>query len=373
MSLFWIAPAALAGIGLIVLPIAVHLLVRQPVRTLRFPSLRFLRQTQLASFRRRTVQELPLLICRAAIIAVGAMALAGPVIETPSRTASFASRVSRATVLVEAAPGDEPVRAQAAGAFSSATFRRSAVVDAIGEAVRWLDRQPASAREIVFTGNLRRGSIDAADIEQVPADIGVRFVAVPFPAETELTASLLAMRNGALTRIDRQLALTSDATLIGEPRESKVPPDLVTIVAPGEHRRLADAAFRAVLGDGLPWADFDQRVVVAWGPVEVASPGARVVRMPVPEPASSAADALRAALISETRQPMAKEPIAISDAQLKEWSRGPGAASPHAPRRDEGDRRWLWAAALMLLLIEWRMRRLKPAATAAIVEEARVA
>jgi hypothetical protein len=167
--------------------------------------------------------------------------------------------------------------------------------------------------------------------------------------------------------------LTSDATLIGEPRESKVPPDLVTIVAPGEHRRLADAAFRAVLGDGLPWADFDQRVVVAWGPVEVASPGARVVRMPVPEPASSAADALRAALISETRQPMAKEPIAISDAQLKEWSRGPGAASPHAPRRDEGDRRWLWAAALMLLLIEWRMRRLKPAATAAIVEEARVA
>ena len=41
---------------LVVLPIAVHLLVRQHSRTQLYPSLRFLRETQLAAFRRRKVE-----------------------------------------------------------------------------------------------------------------------------------------------------------------------------------------------------------------------------------------------------------------------------------------------------------------------------
>jgi hypothetical protein len=247
------------------------------------------------------------------------------------------------------------------------------VSDAIGEAVRWLDAQPASAREIVFAGILRRGSIDAVNIEQVPAGIGVRFAPATPEPQTTPTASLLTIRDGALTRIDRELVLTSDATQIGEQREARVAPDLVTIVAPEEHRRLAAAALRAVLGEGLPWADFDQRVVVAWDRVDAGSPGALVVRMPVPQPASSAADALRSALILQTARQALKEPIAISDAQLQQWARQPGAVSPQAPLTDEGDRRWLWAVALILLFVEWWMRRSQAPATAAVAEEARVA
>ena len=44
--------------------------------------------------------------------------------------------------------------------FRSATFNRTAIADAIGDGLRWLDAQPPSAREIVFAGSFRRGSID---------------------------------------------------------------------------------------------------------------------------------------------------------------------------------------------------------------------
>src|SRR5690349_13098960 len=94
MSIFWTAPAALVGLALIALPIAVHLLARQNIRTLPYPSLRFLRQTQLASFRRRAVQDAALLLCRAAIVAIAAPALAGPVFQTPARQAAYANRVA---------------------------------------------------------------------------------------------------------------------------------------------------------------------------------------------------------------------------------------------------------------------------------------
>ena len=55
MSVSWITPAALIGLALAALPIAVHLLARQRARVLAYPSLRFLRETQLAAWRRRSV------------------------------------------------------------------------------------------------------------------------------------------------------------------------------------------------------------------------------------------------------------------------------------------------------------------------------
>ena len=78
MSIAWLFPAALAGITLVLLPIAIHLLVRQHARTQLYPSLRFLRETQLAAFRRRRIEDAALLLCRAAIIALAAVGLPGP-------------------------------------------------------------------------------------------------------------------------------------------------------------------------------------------------------------------------------------------------------------------------------------------------------
>ena len=61
MSITWINPVALAGFALMALPIAIHLLVRQQTRSLPYPSLRFLRETALAAFRRRAIQDAALL------------------------------------------------------------------------------------------------------------------------------------------------------------------------------------------------------------------------------------------------------------------------------------------------------------------------
>jgi MYXO-CTERM domain-containing protein len=52
------------------------------------------------------------------------------------------------------------------------------------------------------------------------------------------------------------------------------------------------------------------------------------------------------------------ETVTLSDAQLADWAR---AAAPVTARVgiavDEGDARWLWLAALMLVLLEGWVRR----------------
>src|SRR5687768_12091670 len=101
MSITWLTSAAFAGLALVALPIVIHLLVRQQTRMVAFPSLRFLSVTAQAAFRRRSIQDPVLLACRVAIITVAVLALAGPIVQTASRTRGFADRVSRAIVLLE--------------------------------------------------------------------------------------------------------------------------------------------------------------------------------------------------------------------------------------------------------------------------------
>jgi hypothetical protein len=88
------------------------LLARHHARVLAYPSLRFLHETQLAALRRRSIQDAALLICRIAIIATAALALAGPVLQTAARTASHAKRTSRAIVTLDS--GDRSAIATAA-------------------------------------------------------------------------------------------------------------------------------------------------------------------------------------------------------------------------------------------------------------------
>ena len=357
MAISWIAPAALLGLALIALPIAVHLLVRQPVRQLPFPSLRFLRETQLAALRRGRIEDRLLLTCRAAIVALAALAAAGPVLRSDARTAAFASRVSRAVVVIEAAD-DQELRALRDGAFASATFSRASVIDAVGDALRWLDAQPPSSREIVITGPLRREAIRDADLVQVPPDIGLRFQPVAFETPAEMRFSILARRNDALVRVDRLVSFAADTTTVKEGPLSALPDSLIAIRARPSDRNVADAALAAALDAGIPWTDFTTPVVVVWEGAEApAAGGSRIVRMPVPQPMAASADAVRSALTSQVPQPVLKEPLPMPREQLDAWTRPPGAISPTAPIADEGDRRWLWGAALLLLGVEWRLRR----------------
>ena len=115
--------------------------------------------------------------------------------------------------------------------------------------------------------------------------------------------SILTRRDGVLARIDRHVRLDADATRVSEAGGTPIPGDLVTIAAAPQDADLAAAALRAALDAGIPWSDFERRVVILWdgAPQPPLAGGARVVRMPVPSPAVSAADAVRDALAGVSR------------------------------------------------------------------------
>ena len=367
MTIAWLAPAAFAGLFLIALPIAVHLLVRQQAREQLFPSLRFLRETQLAALRRRRIEDAALLLCRAAIIAAAILALAGPVVMTPARTATQASRVSRA-VIVSGEGSPAQASDEAAGAFRSVTINRADIADAISDAMRWFEQQPPSAREIVMVGALQRGAVTAADLAAVPRDIGIRFARSRAAASPDVTVPILTRRNDVLTRIDRPTQLSVDGTRVTDGGAQPVANDLVAIVASGAHAPVAEAALAAALDAGIPWRDFSGRVLIVWdgadeAQVKTRGAGARVIRMPRPVPDSAAADAVRAVL-SRVSRPLLVDSVAITDEQLTAWSRPAGPPSPAAPVSDEGDRRWVWALALALLALEWWLRERRSASVA---------
>jgi hypothetical protein len=374
MSMFWTAPAAFVGLALVVLPIAIHLLARQQIRTLPYPSLRFLGQTQLAAFRRRSIEDAALLLCRVAIVAIAALALAGPVLQTAAKEAANSGRVSRA--IVPARDGGvtrDAVEGAADGAFASTIIVRGTMADALAEAERWLDQQPASAREVVILGALRRGDLNDADLSAINRDIGIRFLPATVESPTTFTVPILTRRDNALVAIDRQVRAEADATHVTDGRAGAVAPDLVRIIASARDSALAQAALRAALDAGIPWANFNQRIAIAWEGADASSlpPNTHLIRMDVPVPPSAAAAAVREVLLTASR-PRMREPIQISADQLSAWTRPPGPPSPDAPITDEGDRRWLWGAALVLLFIESRLRRSVAAETPA-AGEARVA
>lgn len=383
MSVLWLAPVALFGLALVALPVAIHLLVRQQSRRVDFPSLRFLRPSQLAAFRRRRVQDVMLLACRAAIVIAAVLALAGPVMQTATRSAAYRTRYARA-VIVE--PGTDPAAAAApgAGAFVSRVFSRERLSDAVADAARWLHEQPPASREVVFVGVFRRDAVTPGDLRAIPDSAGIRFVPVAsVAAERDVTVPVLMAGRAAgdgLVIQQRPVRLADESTRVTIGGETAVASDAVRIVAAPGDQRLADAALRAALGQGLRWRVSSQRVLIAWkgadeAAVERELRGGVLVRMERPEPISSAASAVVQAVEPVSADPLgALEPVRISGEQLRAWSRPAGAVPADARPVDEGDRRWLWALAVALLGAEHWLRRAR--ATTALAEpaaEARVA
>lgn len=373
MSIVWLTPAALMGLALVALPIAIHLLVRQPGRRVEFPSLRFLRASQLAAFRRRSIQDAALLACRVAILAAMAIALAGPVWQTTSRSAEYAGRVARAVVVM---PGVSPSAAEdaAKNAFASQRFARIDIVDAVADAARWLAAQPPAAREVVLVGAFRRGSVTVAHLAAIPPSTGIRFVRMKgAPGVRDVALPVLLARrrlddgatslDGRLVIERRQVRLEDEGTRVSEGPRTPAANDLLRIVSAPAEQPLADAALRAALTSGLRWSNSATRILVVWEGADEAAVqqmlnGATAVRMARPVPASVSASAVAAAVERFTAASVAAlEPVPISAEQLQAWSRPPGAVPADARPVDEGDRRWFWGLALGLLALEQWLRR----------------
>jgi hypothetical protein len=240
----------------------------------------------------------------------------------------------------------------------------------------------------VVIGDLREGALADDDLASIPPYTGLRFLPVVAPEQPRAIEwpAVAESAGGALT--SRRLAVIPGLarTHVEYGEESDNLPRSIEVVAAADDQRYADALLRAVLRDGLVLgADGDRAVTFAFegaalpGRDRLTTPtqawmrtaleqipevrggdldGVLVVTPDVPVTDASAlrivADVLHAAF-DEPR--VALEPRRIAADTLAAWSRPSGASPEHARPADEGDRRWFWGAALLLLALEHVMRR----------------
>lgn len=410
MRAIWLQPWAWVGLVTLGAPVLIHLLARHRQRELAFPSLRFVRATQLAALKRRVISDVPLLVVRLLILAAAIAALAAPVFVSASRQRHWLQRTARA-IVTSGMPAAEPaeavtiVESERATAFVAEVFAASTqAADAIEDAVGWLDEQPPAARELVVIGDLREGSIAAADLSRVPPEIGIRFLPTP-SVEPPRTAELAAVAEANGTTVARTLTTTlnDDETRVAWVPSTRSISELISVRAsPGEEATAA-AVRDAVLAEGvrLP-RDGDRRIEItfagapatdfvapprsAWMRAALArldglTGGERddrlVVRAAVRATDPGAVHVVNRVVRAAWLDPLdTLEPRRIPAATLASWSRAPsGAPGPGVPG-NEGDARWLWLLALGLLALETWLRRSSArsiAAATASESEARVA
>src|SRR5438094_5901013 len=232
----WLNPLALVALVLVSAPLLIHLLVQRRAERFPFPTLRFLRPTRLAAIRRHVLEDIPLLLVRASILAAAAAALAGPLLVTAARRHGWDTRLVRAVVLSEGARRLQPsdaLQTEGARAFSSsarqssfASFggraeapgreggQASDLSDGIRRAMAWLETAPPARRELVIVSPLAIGSITAADIVAIPADIGIRFErSGAVPSSRTIPFGRLVTAEGD---VDREVTLAGPRTSVRE-------------------------------------------------------------------------------------------------------------------------------------------------------------
>jgi len=96
-----LAPAFLAGLAAISIPVLIHLIHRERRETLAFPSLMFLRKIPYRSVRRQKLRHIALLVLRCAAIAVVAAAFARPFLERRLAAAPLGSDAREVVILLD--------------------------------------------------------------------------------------------------------------------------------------------------------------------------------------------------------------------------------------------------------------------------------
>jgi hypothetical protein len=435
MAVVWLNQLAWVALAAVTVPIAIHLLAHRRAERVVFPTLRFIQPTRLAAVHRRVLEDLPLLVVRAAIVAAAAAAFAGPLLITAGRRAAWNGRLVRAIVAV---PGRSGTAASAELAFRTERFEANEIGDGIRRAVAWLDSAPPARRELVVAGPLTLGSITAADIAAVPPHVGVGFERSSAPPAVRTIGEAVVTRTAVA---HRTVTLEGRETTVRDESSGPAVPPPIDIIAPGDLQRTADAALAAVLSTGVARPPAERRarlelftdvvrdaanatpIRVAWMADAVAAiardpdliaeaaavaQGAadeRLARSPwIPVARAADGRALAAAAATDDRLLVAAavrsgdlvapvlahavaaslgprsdtrdvEVLPIPDEHLRAWTRAPG--TPPAPKPDtveRDDRRWMWIAVVGLLGLETWMRRARRDAEAVPhMERARVA
>jgi hypothetical protein len=274
MTIHWLTPAALAGLVLLAIPIAIHLVARTPVRRVVVPSLRLVDRQVPRLRRRRHVRDLALLALRLGALAAAAIASAGPLLVTGAQQNAWSSTTIRAIVSDSGSAGAASVAGAAAvaeeqrTADASALFAADPLDAALPQAVAWLEQQPPGRREVVFIGEGRPGTLDRRIAEAIPIDVGVRVRPVSDDVVPMRRLWRGAGAQGVMTTADLTVRLDDGrATMAMASAEAPAIP-VVVAASPGELPAVR-AIFDAAVADGVLL-----RPVETWQPLRIEWAGA---------------------------------------------------------------------------------------------------
>jgi hypothetical protein len=422
--MIWQNPWAWLGMIGVALPILIHLLGRGHARVSRFPTLRFIDASRLLPTKRSRIQDPLLLAVRIAIVACAALALAQPLVLTPGRRQALDRGLARAVIMDTSASvrrgAIDSMRALArrvaAEAQSSIVVETGNPLGELPAAVAWVARQQR-AGEIAIVSDFQQGQVGKADLTAIPANVGIVLRRMPVRSSGDSvivrTTASRGLMTGVATRTQNGVdvewraggdsAMRVPVELLGGAEDSAalaavqsaaaslavaMPIDTtrsVAIVFPRFVSR--DSLTRGLVAARAPWKlallSRIRRSGIAISSAGDADVGGRRRLMLVANVAPASLDAAR--LVSLARQAMSAapsaaelEPATVSDDELTTWERpaAPVATSTRFRPSDENgpsDARWLWVVALVLLLVEWRLRRRAMAAQAAPLERARAA
>lgn len=281
----WAAPWALAGLALLAVPTAIHLLGLGRASVRRFPSLRFIAASRLLPSRRTRIHDPLLLLVRLLAIAAAALALARPVPSAPAavREAAGAARV----VVVDTGAGMQRGGAAAADAarLADSVAREGAPVirtadpaGMLAGAAAWLATRPG-AGEIVVISDFGRGKLDSADLTHVPADVRLRLVRAggaprgDARATDELGTRFVQAGREVLVSARVTDGRTDATWTVGAPAR---PPGATVVVSGAADPSVAHAVERAADLLAVPYPDGQGSSVAA--PAAPASPATSPVR-----------------------------------------------------------------------------------------------
>ncbi len=416
-ALALVAPWALAGLALVALPIASHLMGRTPARPFKFPSLRFVTPSQVLPRRRARIEDPLLLVMRVAAIAAAAVALAAPAFR--GAPAAGAAGTLATVVLVDTSVSvtssatERPARvaelnriadSAVAAAQIGIVLRTTTPARELVGAASWLARHDAQ-REIVVVSDFQAGTLDSAAIAPLPAGTVLRFRRVamrPLGSSSSvqggaaLEASVVATAGGAEATWTRRGAVPVDSSLkilaaasdrvfaaalleasrtagAGTPLPGVGP---IGVVLPSEPTRAAiESSARPVS------AGWQRRIVATLATDRSLFAAASADRPPFAAAASSDGTALlifappgidaasALTLVTAVRRAASASPSggelavgSIDDATLARWSASraasPASVTPSVQPVVHGPAtRWLWIVALVLLGLEWVVRR----------------
>jgi hypothetical protein len=291
-----------------------------------------------------------------------------------------------ASASVSARQAAEAADAEARTATIHRRFDSARPGPALRRASDWLASASPGLREIVVISDFQRGALTANDVADVPAGIGFRSVRVERsgPAAHVFDAPPVIFEGRALSR---EVAVEGDSTAVslrdlGEAEGPRIDAAgdaagrirssvaIAGAIAPAREEPIA-VRFGSATGEPalepLP-AEWMRGVVfrllgspAATAPIRPSSEGGVLTLEIETDPASLAAARLAQAALNAREDPRAwaeQEPRHLPSIVLDAWTRPAAVPSAEAWRRGtDSDGRWMWAAALVLMLVESGLRR----------------